>query len=432
MARIGAASRQTPTTARTWPSVTSGKYSRRTWLVGRAGADRLAQADLVDPGGRGRAPLSAVAKSADGGATIPRADGSIGGEDPAVREADFDAQDLARPDEVAPGGPRGWPGGRGVRPVGPRSSGDRLLDTNRRTSAASAPTVEFSVEAEKSRRHEDGLGDRGQPDDDQEDPVDEDQQDRARDAMRGPEHGLAWPPPTWGDRPIDGRWRGPGQATGPKSYRAASPGGLLGGASAHHSGTGAAAPSAWITPARRARTRHSAGPAGPDTGGTPDRGTSARTARSGSRARSRSAGRDGSRHTDPVADPGGRDPRRPTSRTSRTVPRRGGEGGIRTHEVFRLNAFQERRHQPLGHLSGDKDTRPRRAAARRSGAVRDRRGASTTTVPPIRSMPAALALVDEDPDEADVEDREADTRTDEAQDRRAGRDRPAVRCRGRP
>ena len=30
---------------------------------------------------------------------------------------------------------------------------------------------------------------------------------------------------------------------------------------------------------------------------------------------------------------------------------RGGEGGIRTHEVFRLCAFQERRHQPLGHLS---------------------------------------------------------------------------------
>ena len=31
----------------------------------------------------------------------------------------------------------------------------------------------------------------------------------------------------------------------------------------------------------------------------------------------------------------------------------GGEGGIRTHEVFRLSAFQERRHQPLGHLSGE-------------------------------------------------------------------------------
>ena len=34
----------------------------------------------------------------------------------------------------------------------------------------------------------------------------------------------------------------------------------------------------------------------------------------------------------------------------------GGEGGIRTHEVFRLSAFQERRHQPLGHLSGGEDT----------------------------------------------------------------------------
>ncbi len=30
---------------------------------------------------------------------------------------------------------------------------------------------------------------------------------------------------------------------------------------------------------------------------------------------------------------------------------RGGEGGIRTHEIFRLCAFQERRLQPLGHLS---------------------------------------------------------------------------------
>ena len=38
----------------------------------------------------------------------------------------------------------------GVRPAGPRSSGDRLLVTNRRTSAASAPTVELSVVAEKS------------------------------------------------------------------------------------------------------------------------------------------------------------------------------------------------------------------------------------------------------------------------------------------
>ena len=35
----------------------------------------------------------------------------------------------------------------------------------------------------------------------------------------------------------------------------------------------------------------------------------------------------------------------------------GGEGGIRTHEVFRLCAFQERRHQPLGHLSAGEDTR---------------------------------------------------------------------------
>jgi hypothetical protein len=44
----------------------------------------------------------------------------------------------------------------------------------------------------------------------------------------------------------------------------------------------------------------------------------------------------------------------PSSRSSAGTG--GGEGGIRTHEVFRLSAFQERRHQPLGHLSGAEDT----------------------------------------------------------------------------
>ncbi len=47
-----------------------------------------------------------------------------------------------------------------------------------------------------------------------------------------------------------------------------------------------------------------------------------------------------------------------TSRTGRAAGWScgGGEGGIRTHEVFRLSAFQERRHQPLGHLSAAEDT----------------------------------------------------------------------------
>jgi hypothetical protein len=45
-------------------------------------------------------------------------------------------------------------------------------------------------------------------------------------------------------------------------------------------------------------------------------------------------------------------------RRSAARDRVGGEGGIRTHEVLRLSAFQERRHQPLGHLS-----RPPRIAA---------------------------------------------------------------------
>ena len=50
----------------------------------------------------------------------------------------------------------------------------------------------------------------------------------------------------------------------------------------------------------------------------------------------------------------------------------GGEGGIRTHEVFRLSAFQERRHQPLGHLSADRIQRPSASESRAAGASRQR------------------------------------------------------------
>ena len=138
--------------------------------------------------------------------------------------------------------------------------------------------------------------------------------------------------------------------------------------------------------ARPARTRHSAGPAGPGSGGTPGRGTSARTARSGSRERSRSAGRGDSRHTGQVAGLRRRAPRRQTSRWPRIAPRRGGEGGIRTHEVFRLSAFQERRHQPLGHLSGDKDIAPPSGPPPGFSRCRGSAGRLTTTVPPIRSI----------------------------------------------
>ena len=48
------------------------------------------------------------------------------------------------------------------------------------------------------------------------------------------------------------------------------------------------------------------------------------------------------------------DPCEPTSKT-RVEP--GGEGGIRTHGVLQLCAFQERRLRPLGHLSAGEDTR---------------------------------------------------------------------------
>ena len=61
----------------------------------------------------------------------------------------------------------------------------------------------------------------------------------------------------------------------------------------------------------------------------------------------------------------------------------GGEGGIRTHEVFRLSAFQERRHQPLGHLSGGQDTSgyPAVRPAPALNPSRSRRGPGTTEVP---------------------------------------------------
>ncbi len=72
VARIGAASRHTPTTARTSPSVTSGKYSRRTWLVGRAAPTASLRPTSSIPA-VAVWPLNAVTKSADGGATTPRA-----------------------------------------------------------------------------------------------------------------------------------------------------------------------------------------------------------------------------------------------------------------------------------------------------------------------------------------------------------------------
>ena len=68
-------------------------------------------------------------------------------------------------------------------------------------------------------------------------------------------------------------------------------------------------------------------------------------------------------------------------RTSHRYLGFGGEGGIRTHEVFRLSAFQERRHQPLGHLSAVRisATRGQPGLACASSST-DRRGTMTGTV----------------------------------------------------
>ena len=77
----------------------------------------------------------------------------------------------------------------------------------------------------------------------------------------------------------------------------------------------------------------------PDSAGRRYRTRIAGTARTASLCRRRCGVRAGTSRTDRPADPSSG----------------GGEGGIRTHEVFRLSAFQERRHQPLGHLSGGKD-----------------------------------------------------------------------------
>ena len=89
----------------------------------------------------------------------------------------------------------------------------------------------------------------------------------------------------------------------------------------------------------RGRTQRNSGLAAPDIADTQGPSRTVRTARTRSPCPTRCGEHAGSCRR-----------ARPTGSWSR-----GGEGGIRTHEVFRLSAFQERRHQPLGHLSGGKD-----------------------------------------------------------------------------
>ena len=76
--------------------------------------------------------------------------GVVGRQDAPVGPADLDPQDLARSDERCQSPlERGLALAASGRPV-PDRPGDRLPVTNRRTSAASAPTVVLSVVAERS------------------------------------------------------------------------------------------------------------------------------------------------------------------------------------------------------------------------------------------------------------------------------------------
>jgi hypothetical protein len=83
-----------------------------------------------------------------------------------------------------------------------------------------------------------------------------------------------------------------------------------------------------------------------------------------------------------------------TCRTALVVGRSrcGGEGGIRTHEVFRLCAFQERRHQPLGHLS---DLRiPGSGPRPESSPPADRRGGPVENANGVGMLPESRELND--------------------------------------
>ena len=101
--------------------------------------------------------------------------------------------------------------------------------------------------------------------------------------------------------------------------------------------SGPAAPADPVPHRPAVRTRRTSRPAGSGSVGSADRSWNVRRGGTWTRAGSRRCANGG------------------TSRTGRAPgSSRGGEGGIRTHEVFRLCAFQERRLQPLGHLSGGK------------------------------------------------------------------------------
>ena len=136
-------------------------------------------------------PASAVVKSADGGATIPRAAGSS-----AARTRPSGRRTSTRrisPGPTSVGQTRievGLACRASGRPV-PRSSGDRLLEHEQADERGVGADRRVERGGREVGRDHHRLGDRGQPDDDQEDPVDEDQQDGSRDAARAPR--TLWP-----------------------------------------------------------------------------------------------------------------------------------------------------------------------------------------------------------------------------------------------
>ena len=199
--RQGSARRRArrPTTARTWPSVTSGKYSRTTCSAASGSPTDSLTATSAIPA-VAVAPVSAVVKSVEGRRNDPARGGLVGGEDPAVRQANLDAEDLAGFDEVrqplvkhrlALGCQACRSEVVGRQAAGHEQADEPRIGTDRRVEGG----------RRKIRRDQRRLGDRGQADDHEEDPVDEDQQDWTGDSTRGPEHGG----PASSDA-LKGRW----------------------------------------------------------------------------------------------------------------------------------------------------------------------------------------------------------------------------------
>ena len=97
-ARIGTASRQTPTIPTTWPSRLSGKYSRRTVAVPSAGpAAPLAATSTMST--TAVSPAAALANATEGADVVPRRVASSGEDHRPVGSPNLDAEDRLGGDE---------------------------------------------------------------------------------------------------------------------------------------------------------------------------------------------------------------------------------------------------------------------------------------------------------------------------------------------